>query len=213
MENAKELLQRQYDSTIKQTDPWYFFLDLADYVAFVIETSPFKDIVEVLKRQKDELLIELDKYERQAVNELLNSKAKLEKLVSKVDGLKEKLKKEGFFSDGFTSIDQYLAGTLHTNGTKSDVINMYLHEVSWDITSNGYSNLLDEFTEDTKAPRRVTHFSESLKKRVELTKELNSQRQLNPWGYWDFLSILTAKSIFVWSDWTAQYPEVDQVYY
>ncbi|MFA6459310.1 MAG: hypothetical protein WCV79_02865 [Candidatus Paceibacterota bacterium] len=144
MINEKELLQKQYDTTINQTDPWYFFLNLADYVLFINETTPFKEISGRLKKHKDELLIELDRYEEQAVKELMLSKKKLEELVDKVDGLKEKLKKEGFFSDGFTSIDLYLEDKLHTSGNKSDVINRYLHEVSWDISSNGHSSLLDE---------------------------------------------------------------------
>lgn len=212
MQSERDLLQKQYDTVINQTDPWYFFLNLADYVSFVTETSPFKEIVLALRKYKEELLVELDEYEEKAVRELISSKKKLEKLVGKVDGLKDKLKKEGFFSDGFTSIDQYLDGRLSTSGNKSDVINRYLHEVSWDIASNGHTSVLDDFTEDLKAKDRRVSFSESLKKRTELTEQLNTQRLLNPWGYWDFLSILMAKSIFIWSDWTSQYPNVDQTY-
>src|SRR3989344_6061339 len=212
MKNETDILQRQYDTTINQTDPWYFFLNLADYVKFINETSPFKEIVEPLRKQKEELLIELDKYEEKAVEELISAKKRLEKLVSKVDGLKEKLKKEGFFSDGFTSIDKYLNGSLSTSGTKSDVISRYLNEVSWDISSNGHGELLDEWTEDLKAKHRIAYFSEALKKRYELNEELNIQRPLNPWGFWDFLSISTHKSIFIWSDWTVEFPTVDQTY-
>lgn len=212
MKNETDLLQKEYDTVINQTDPWYFFKNLADYVKFVNETSPFREIVEPLKNQKEELLNELDKYEEKAVEELVSAKKKLEKLVSKVDGLKEKLKRESFFSDGFSSIDQYLGGRLHTSGNKSDVINRYLHDVAWDISSNGHSKLLDKWTVEKRPNQRIVYFSQALEKRHELTEELNTQRQLNLWGYWDFLSISADKSIFVWSDWTAKYPAVDQAY-
>lgn len=212
MKNEQDILQKQYDTTINQANSWYFFLNLADYVKFVNGTYPFKEIVALLKQQKEDLLIELDKWEEKAVSELMSSKKNLEKLVGKVDGLKEKLTKTGFFSDGFTSIDRYLEGTLNTGGTKSDVINRFLHDVAWDISINGHSKLLDEWAVDTKSKHRVVYFSEALKKRQELTDKLNAQRLLNLWGYWDFMSILADMAVFVGSDWTSQFPQVDQAY-
>lgn len=71
MKNEQDLLQKQYDATINQTDPWYFFLNLADYVNFVRETNLFKKIVEPFEKHKVVLLEEIEKYEKKAVSELL----------------------------------------------------------------------------------------------------------------------------------------------
>lgn len=212
MKDDKDLLQRLYDTTINQIDPWYFFLNLADYVKFVRDTNPFKEIIEPLQKHKVVLLEEIEEYEKKAVSELMASKKKLEKLVGKVKGLKEKLKKTGFFSDGFTSIDQYLEGGIHTSGTDSDIISRFLYEVSWDITGQGQDNLLEDFTVSPKGQHREVKFSQSLAKRQDLNFNLNIQRQITPWGYWDLLCIPTYNDIFVWSEWTSQLPKVDQTF-
>jgi hypothetical protein len=212
MRYEQELLQKQYDLTMGQTDPWYFFLHLTDYIKFVNGTTPFKDIIEPLKKQKGVLIEQLSKEEQRAIDELLASKKKLEKLVSKVKGLPETIKKEGFFSDGFTSIDMYMEGKMHTSGIPSDVISRYLYEISWSISGNGQEKLLDEFTVSHRGTERLVAFSDALKKRQELTTELDTQRSLSPWGCWDFLSIASDESIFIWPSWTSQFSKVDQTY-
>ena len=209
MDRKSELLEKQYNLAINQTDPWYFFLNTADYVKFVKSTNPFKEIVEKLEKEKKALVLELEKKEVKAMKEMKFAKEKLEKLVKKEKGLAENIKKDGFFSDGFTSIDQYLNKKLYTSGMPSDVINRFLHEVAWDLMEKKHSYLLDHFTVEKNDIERKVEFSKALKERQESSRRLDDKRAITPWGYWDFLLLLANDTMFDES-WEPLLPNIDQ---
>lgn len=193
--NEQELLQKEYELVINQNDPWYFFLNLSNYVLFVKESQTFKKAVEGLEKEKEIRIKELLNLESKCVSELKASKKKLEAIIKKTTGLRETLKKTDPISDGLTSIDLYLEGRLHTGGTVSDILNRFLSETAWDLQSLNQGSLLKPFVVE-KGGNQIVIFSKILQKRQELSKSLDNDRNISPWGYWDFMTLLLNREIF-----------------
>lgn len=182
-------LDRFYKYMSAQEGIKELIIGLSDYVKYIEETPELKKITDGWLSKKDIIYKELSSLEEKTVKELLNSKKQIERTVDNVPGLRDKIKRDGFFGDGLTAVDQYLNSRLFTSGIVSDVIGKYLHDTGYVLTEDGYGDILKDFIEKKRSGGRIISFSKKLEERRSLSGEFNRQRQIEIWGNWDYISL------------------------
>ena len=76
-EKTTEILDRYFKSFIDRSRDWDFFLGLADYVKYAVETPVIAEILKDIVQKRIEAEESLDRYEKEAIKEIEKVKNKL----------------------------------------------------------------------------------------------------------------------------------------
>jgi hypothetical protein len=185
MKNVIDTLNRYYDSFISQPNDWHFFLGLADYVNFVLETPQTKKIADsiIQKRFDEEALLE--KRSKEAIKEINQVKGKLIKKIKD-----KKISYQGL-DNLIREYEDYEKGRIIASSQPmADNLAVSLEDIIDSLYKNGYQDLVKDLvvphSQDPKIIRRY-NYSKTIPLFREQFNKIDKQREIEIWGAWNYL--------------------------
>lgn len=192
MKNVIKNLERYYQSFVGQEREWEFFLGLADYVKYVLETPETNKILESIVQKRLNAEKKVKKYERKVIKETKQAKEKLFKVI--------KNKKISYESlDG--QIKEYLeyeSGHIQSSQSEAESLNDALQDVIRNLFKSGYKDLVKDFAIGHKEiPNEIGEytFSKTIDLLISEKEKFNEKMSRELWGDWNYL-LLTYLVIF-----------------
>ncbi len=187
MNNEIEILDRYYQSFINQKRDWDFFLGLADYVKYAVETPEVNNILKYIIQAQNNDQKRLEKYEQAVIEETKQAKKKLFKIIKKHKISYESLDR------AIEEYQGYENGRILSSQTEAEALSNALMDVIRNLFNNNYKELVKDFAiEHKEIPNEVGKytFSKTLnlyKKEKEIFKE---KLETELWASWDNLTLV-----------------------
>lgn len=191
MKNVIEILEKQYQSFINQERDWNFFSGLTDYVDFIDKTPEFNQVLNKIKESKSKEIEIIDKFEKEAVNELQKIKKKILKIIKE-----NILRKNKKVLEALSKLTDYEKGKIDPGHYKSSRLNDGLKNLIEVLCKNGYRNLLNGILpKDIKDEELIKGYayynlSERLSLRYDKGWELKEKEETELWGAYGKLQLV-----------------------
>lgn len=192
MKNVIEILDRYYQSFINQKRDWDFFLGLADYVKYAVETQEVDNILKRIVRARNNDEKRLKKYGQEVIKETKQAKDKLLKIIKK-----HKLSYESL-NRGIEEYQGYEDGTTQSSQTEAEALSDALSDIIRNLFNNGYKKLVKDFAiEHKEIPNEVGKytFSKTLDLYEKEKEVFNEKLKTELWASWNNL-ILAYLTVF-----------------
>ena len=195
MDTIFDNLKQIYQSFSERANLYEFFVGLADYVNYILETPDLKEIVDDVMKKKEAEYEKLAQLEEKSLQELRETKKKLLKIIKdnniNQDSLQSKVSAFPWGSAGLLNeLEQFENGMVSIGGFHSDNLEPYLFDIAVGISQQGRQDLVQEFI-DPKRRLQNTHgnfvFSKTLNSRHEQTELIEQASRLELWGAFDHL--------------------------
>lgn len=183
MNTTAENLERDYKSFIDQTDNWNFFLGLAYYVDYILETPETKKVIDsIVKERLDE-----EKIIEQMGEELLKEmKPVKETLLKRIEEKHISYPELDFDIQEYEDSEN---GSAISNTPLPVALAESLTDIIWSLSQNGHKDLVKEFINERKG---IVYYDkhEFYKKFTEYKKERQKhtdREKITLWGFWNYL--------------------------
>lgn len=187
MKNVIEILDRYYQSFINQKRDWDFFLGVADYVKYAIETPETDNILKSIVQKRFDAEKRLKEYEQEAVKEAKEIK----------DKLFRKIKKSKISYDALNELMQehqnQESGKILSSQSDAEALSGCLIDIIQNLRSNGYREITKDFIiEDKNHPEIITGYTcfKKLDAYNEEKSVYDNQKEIELWGTWGNLALV-----------------------
>ncbi len=182
-----DILEKKYDFLISQKKEWPFFLELADYVRFVIKEEETNNIVKDLEEKRRNEREKLRKYEKQTIKEIKNKKEKLFKKIERNKINNSRLDNE---------INEYQdleSGKQITSEPLGIALSECLTDIIRTLIKNNNEKILKGIAkQDKKCPERIIEstLSENLSFYKKELRKFEETKTTALWFSWDQLTLV-----------------------
>lgn len=184
MKNVIENLERYYQSFINQKDNWNFFLGLADYLKYAVETKEIDNVLKRIVQARNNDQKKLKEYEQKVIKETKEAKEKLFKIIKK-----HKIS-NGVLDKEIKEYQGYENGTTQSSRTNAEALSDALMDIIRSLFKSGYKQLVKDFAIEHKEVSDEVGkytFSKTLDL-YEKEKELfNEKMKTELWASWNDL--------------------------
>lgn len=184
MKNVIENLERYYQSFINQEREWDFFLGLADYVKYVLETPETNEILEFVLQKRVDAEKDVKKYEIRVIKEIKQAKEKLFKIIKdkkiSYKGLDEEIKE----------YLEYESGHIQSSQSEAENLNDALQDIIRNLFKSGFKDLVKDFAVEYKGiPNEVGKytFSKTIDLLFSEKERFDEAMSRELWGDWNYL--------------------------
>lgn len=189
MNNIKDILERFYNNFINQEQGGYFFIGLADYLNYVLETPILSGLVFKVIEKRDEEYEKLESLEKKSFEELESAKTKLLKIIeeNKIDTYA--IKPIFPFLANINIVEELKMfekdrKELNYSGHLIGQFNQYLFNIAKGISEQGHKDKLAEFTlsekeytEHHNEPQNGVYFGNNIYGNFVFSKTLKFKRK------------------------------------
>lgn len=195
MDTISDNLKQNFQSFIERTNAYDFFIGLADYTNYILETPMLKKIVDEIMKEKNIEHKKLTYLEEKSLEELREAKKKLLTIIAdnniNTTSLEGKRSMSSGICDGLLNeIEQFEKGEISISGFHGDNLEMYLFDIAVGIAEQGYKNLVQEFIDQNRRPQNIRGnfvFSKTLHLYHAQIELMNRAIKLELWGAFDNL--------------------------
>jgi len=192
MKNAAEILERYYQSFINQKRDWNFFLGLADYVKYAVETQEINNILKRIVRARENDQRRLKKYEQKVIKETKQAKKKLFKIIKKHKISYESLDR------AIKEYQEYESGAIISSRGEAEALSGALQDIIRNLFKNGYKDLIRDFAIEHKEIANEIGkytFSKTLDLYYKEKEIFEDKKKTELWASWNNL-VLVYLTIF-----------------
>lgn len=187
MKNVIEILERYYQSFIGQRKDWHFFLGLADYIKYAIETPETDKILRQIVQARNNEEKRLKKYAKEVIKETKKAKNKLFEIIKKNKISYEELSKL------IEEYEGYESGRIQGSRPDAEALSDALSDIIRSLFKNGHKKLVKDFAiEHKEIPNEVGKytFSKTLDL-YEKEREIFSEKlKTELWASWNDLVLI-----------------------
>ena len=145
-EKTTEILDRYFKSFIDRSRDWDFFLGLADYVKYAVETPVIAEILKDIVQKRIEAEESLDRYEKEAIKEIEKVKNKLFRR------LKQKKISYDSLSKLMQKYEDYKNRKILTSESDAQTLSGCLKNIIRNLYDNGYKETIKDLIIEERMP-------------------------------------------------------------
>ncbi len=176
-------LERYYKGFIDQQDNWAFFLGLAYYVDFVLETPETKKITDLLVQER--------------INEENKTKKLGDGLLKEVKPVKEilfkKIKDAGIsypeLNYEIQDYEEHESGKAVSSNPLPVMLAECVHDIIWSLSQNGHKELIKDFITERHGIVYIDkhEFSKKWRAYEKQKQDYADKKEIALWGLWGYI--------------------------